>query len=351
MKPQPTTSKTPYGSPLISRKISASPRTSPSPRNSPSSGKKVVVSDARGNISPRSPRSQRADAVPSLKEHFDLTPLSSMPTTPQSSTSTTPTNSNSTSPRNTSSSEVSSSDTTPETSPRNEKETISRTIPIRSSSEPIPIVKPPNKETLKIPPHKWNKCQVNNSNSTSIVNPIEKPPLYVVFCVETDGQCPGLNSLKSVSFGGFIFEENGNKYKEIFEESYPLKQLSYCAPDPDTIDWKIHEENLRKSLDHPDFLDPIEIFKKLKLQFLNLKKKYRIVSGMWSASSEWQWVNYYFCALTGGNPLGSNAKCIGTLYESAKQASMVSKIEFPLNTPKVSQYGIIWMDLLVQFNR
>jgi len=208
-----------------------------------------------------------------------------------------------------------------------------------------------NKETLKIPPHKQVRDRNHDSKSLSIINPIEKPPLYVVFSVETDGQCPGLNSLKSVSTGGFIFENRDNMYNKIFEESYLLQQLSHCAPDPDTIDWKIHEENLGKYLNHQDLLDPTQVFKKLKQQFISLQKKYRIIPGMWSASSEWQWINYYFCALTGNNPLGTNAKCIGTLYECANLKNQISHLEIPANPSKVFKCGLIWMNLLVKFNQ
>jgi hypothetical protein len=184
------------------------------------------------------------------------------------------------------------------------------------------------------------------------MTPIEKPHMYLIFNVDADGLCPGLNSLKYVSFCGYIPTQNNQSYKLEYDREFHLQPLAWCAADV--------EENIDRFSNKPggiEFKDPLKTFIELRAEIVNLKKKYRVIIGTWIASSEYQWINYYFCALAASNPLGTSVTCISTLHKTKifKRTSLIppsnvnplSITNNKINSKQIYEHGIIWMNIVL----
>lgn len=138
--------------------------------------------------------------------------------------------------------------------------------------------------------------------------------LYFSFDIESDGPVPGINSLMSI---GIAIIDANKKIRYAYEIN--LKPLESAQQDENKV------IILSKNKDRYDYLtkdqqDPQEIFSIFKIIIDYLNKKYIIIPIAWSASSDWQFLNYYFCKFTGSNPVGNYCKCISSYLWSVTKS-------------------------------
>lgn len=187
-----------------------------------------------------------------------------------------------------------------------------------------------------------------------------KPLLYLSFDIEADGPAPGINSMLSLAFCGFVLENECTTYRKVFQWESNLKPMNDCMPDPDTMNWWNKDEN-KEAFEYvrQNQRDPLEAFQDLHKEILVLQQTYKIIPGAWPAAYDWQWINYYFHRLLKCNPLGFSARCISTLgWHEVKNANPGAKFDWTsykdgaVHTHKAiddaNEQGIIWMNILIK---
>ena len=188
----------------------------------------------------------------------------------------------------------------------------------------------------------------------------EKQLLYFSFDIEADGPCPGINSMISLAFCGFVLENQNTTYKKVFQWQSNLKPMVGCTQNSDTMIWWNKPENKDAyEFAQQNQRDPLEAITELHQEILKLKETFKIIPGAWPSAYDWQWINYYFHKLIGSNPLGFSAKCISTLgWHIIKNPNPQTEFNWNLykdgskHTHKAiddaHEQGVIWMNILIQ---
>ena len=117
--------------------------------------------------------------------------------------------------------------------------------------------------------------------------------------VEADGPCPGLYSM--VSFGAVVVERNLDNV--FYGQTKPISD--HWIPESLAISKITREEH--KAYDSPE---------KVMMMFTDWLTSIdnNVVFISDNPAFDWQFINYYFHAYTGGNPFGHSARRIGDLY-------------------------------------
>lgn len=131
-----------------------------------------------------------------------------------------------------------------------------------------------------------------------------KPEMYVSIDIETDGQCPGLNSMLSL---GAVAYFDGQEISEFEVNLYPLDD---AIQNPDTMDWWRTQPEAWEYVNKSQ-KDPVLVMTEFAhwLEFINYPKEdgskpYALIAAAWPAAFDFGFVNWYMHQYYGTNPLG-----------------------------------------------
>lgn len=126
-----------------------------------------------------------------------------------------------------------------------------------------------------------------------------KPEMYISIDIETDGPCPGMNSMLSLGAVAYLEGEEVSCFEH---NMYPLED---GQEDSDTMAWW---DTQPEAWDHvtSNQMDPINAIEEFAtwLEFLSLDDSCHLVACAWPASFDFGFVNWYMHQYHGENLLG-----------------------------------------------
>lgn len=147
--------------------------------------------------------------------------------------------------------------------------------------------------------------------------------IYISVDVETDGPCPGLNSMLSI--GCVAFDAAGN---ELDEFSRNLCQMEDASPDPSTLNW--WRGNLSAWVaTRKDLVEPEQAMQDLDEWLLGLSEGKRVFVA-YPAGFDFTFVYWYCHKFLGHSPFGFQAldlktyamALLGTEFKSTSKRTM-----------------------------
>lgn len=120
---------------------------------------------------------------------------------------------------------------------------------------------------------------------------------FITYDVEANGPCPGIFSM--TEFGAV--DNDGNEYY-----SRIIKPISQKY-----VESAVSVTGVTVEMQEREGRDPIEVMLEFDRWLGNHK---RIISWSDNPAFDWQFINYYFHAFTGRNPLGFSSRRIGDYY-------------------------------------
>lgn len=154
---------------------------------------------------------------------------------------------------------------------------------------------------------------------------------YIVIDVETDGPCPGINSL--LQFGAVFYDHTGN---ELAHYSANIKEIENGVQDAATMNWwdsqELEHPGIWESMMH-DRIDPAQF----ALQFQSLVREIslstdtRAVCVAYPSGFDFTWLYWYLCRFNGSSCVGFSCLDMKTLGMAVLQTSFVkaTKRNFP----------------------
>jgi len=136
------------------------------------------------------------------------------------------------------------------------------------------------------------------SNSMMSMN---KPELYISLDIETNGPCPGLNSMLSLGAAAFF---NGNMVAKFYRKLEPLSGPDFME-DSDTMTWWETQPEAWEEV-NKDKADPQVVMTHFGewLNNIGSTRGAKLVAAAWPAAFDFGYVNYYSHQYYGENPLG-----------------------------------------------
>jgi DNA polymerase III epsilon subunit-like protein len=131
---------------------------------------------------------------------------------------------------------------------------------------------------------------------------MSKQEIYISIDIETDGECPGVNSM--LSLGAVAFTKTGGEVDDFYRTVEPIPDV---VQSPETMEWWMKPEN------YPAYLEtlrdqrlPGEVMAEFAgwLRDLNLSTGGKLVAAAWPAAFDFGFVNWYMHNYYGTNPLG-----------------------------------------------
>lgn len=155
-----------------------------------------------------------------------------------------------------------------------------------------------------------------------------KPEIYVSVDIESDGPCPGLNSM--LSFGAAAFDPSIGIGREALVGTHAanLETLPDARPDPDTMLWWSHEPAAwEKCRAHAR--DPAEAMLAFAAWIEALPGKPIFVG--YPLAFDWPFIYYYLHRFAGRNPFARSAIDIGSYVMAllGKSYTQVGKRDWP----------------------
>ena len=123
----------------------------------------------------------------------------------------------------------------------------------------------------------------------------------IIVDVEADGPVPGLFSM--VSFGAVILSENLDK--TFYGQLRPISEE--WVPEALAVSGHSREETLT-------FRDPVFVMQEFA-SWITANSKGRPIFWADNNGFDWQFINYYFHAYYGSNPMGFSSQNINSLYK------------------------------------
>jgi len=125
---------------------------------------------------------------------------------------------------------------------------------------------------------------------------VSRPEIFVSIDIETDGPCPGLNSM--IALGAVAYDGQENQLGTWYSALAPLPD---CSPDPDTMAWwdtqpEAKAEGFGSRLRARDMIPDFGYW----CEALRGKP----IAVAWPAAFDFAFVNYYLHRFAGRNPLG-----------------------------------------------
>lgn len=148
---------------------------------------------------------------------------------------------------------------------------------------------------------------------------------YVLVDVEADGPAPGLFSM--VSFGAVVVNDRRILDETFYGQTAPLPDASY-NPDALAISGHSREEHL-------GFPAPQETMKQFETWVKKLNRPTFVAD---NNGFDWQFINYYLHAFTGGNPFGFSSMNLNSLLKGA-QRNMYASLK-PLRQTKHDHHPV-----------
>jgi hypothetical protein len=168
-----------------------------------------------------------------------------------------------------------------------------------------------------------------------------KPLLFLSIDIEADGPAPGLASMLNLGVVG-IEAIGGNV---VFEYEANLKPIPDARYNLKTNEFWNRPENLNALVyicDQPRL--PADVMKELAAGITELQAKYQIETIGYPIAFDWQWINWYFIAFHGTNPLGYAGRDVGS-YKWATRSSVypvgvkMEGIELPPKYKKLPKHS------------
>jgi hypothetical protein len=132
---------------------------------------------------------------------------------------------------------------------------------------------------------------------------MNKPEMYMSIDIETDGPCPGQNSMLSIGIAAF---EKSIDVQPPLEKFYrKLEPLPDGMRDSDTMLWWAGQPEGWAEVNKAQE-SPMEVMNDCADWLLEIKEDYdvRLVPAAWPAAFDFGFVNWYMHSYYGANPLG-----------------------------------------------
>lgn len=133
--------------------------------------------------------------------------------------------------------------------------------------------------------------------------------VYFSIDIETDGQAPGLNSMRQLGCAAFT----PDSAEPIATFQVNISPLEGAVPDAATMDWWKQFPEVWEAMQR-DTVTPSEAIKSFALWVTEVAAGRKAVACAWPASWDWAFVYYYFCAAGIQSPFGHSALDIKTLW-------------------------------------
>lgn len=132
---------------------------------------------------------------------------------------------------------------------------------------------------------------------------------YISIDIEADGPVPGLYSM--VSFGAVEIESG----KTFYAELAPISKQ--WIPDALKVSGFSREQTLK-------FSDPTQVMKDFRDWIITVSDGDRVRMIADNAGFDWSFINYYFHAFVGDNPLGWSCISLTSLYNGLERSMFSS---------------------------
>lgn len=138
------------------------------------------------------------------------------------------------------------------------------------------------------------------SNSVMLMS---KPELYVSLDIETNGPCPGLNSMLSIGAAAFTIT-SGTPVDTFYRKMFPMQGIEYME-NSDTMKWWDTQPEAWEEVNREQ-VSPAEAMHDFGFWLDGIQKGHhaKLVAAAWPAAFDFGYVNYYLHQFYGDNPLG-----------------------------------------------